>query len=1020
MTWIVITALVVWLIYLQGKVAGLNDRLSQAERRLQPRESAVPPTPGAPAAPEPPLRPIPRAAAPREPELIALRPEPVRPAAAEAATSEVMFAPPRPTPPPGKPLRESLRAWLEENGLAWAGGAALALGGLFLVTYAAQRGVFTPAMRIAAAFVTGLVLMGASEWLRRRAERDERGHRLAAAVAAGAGAATLYGAVWASYWLYAFIGLPLAGMGLGAISLGLLALAFRHGEPLAVLAVGGAFIAPVITGPQHWAAPALTAYLALITLTGYAVAGGRRWGQAGLATLVGAALWGFAGLAAEGYVRVVALGLAPVVLGIAALEWRRRRGDAVEIAAGVSSFTLLPTAAFAPAALLLIVLWLVADGAVAAAPPAALGNMALAILAAVAVRRGLIPPPVQLAAYAAGLGAFVLAAGPQPWAIGVAAVVAVSGVAAGPGRTTNDGLWAAAAAVVALLLGLSSTASLFGAFWAPEAAMALLLLACGAAVARRTEAPQRDLPLAVWIWAAGAAALFALNDGLDPRILPQGAAGLSLGAAILHARLGWRGLAAVMVASAVAALAAVISPLLFDALREGELRWWQLAAIAGGSTGLVALGAWIAGRADRPRESAEALQTGALLIGLASIFVLLRLWSTAGAVGGGTLDPFLESALRTVLILVAGLTSAQAVRADSSLIGRWRGQVLLLLGVSHGVVCQVVAANPLHAWWKPAVAGPPLADSLFVGFLAPAALLAFATVKKVSINRPLLAVYAAAAGGFGLIWAALAIRRLFQGASLHAGLDAVGRAEWAAYGGLALAAAGGALLLGRLAAGRAWSVSPLAARLVQVGTVTGWAGLLLAVWIFGYAASAWWGPITRPLAGHPAAWLLFALYAAGAACAFGLARLAAAAEDERLARAARLAVPAIAFALLSLLVRYGFRGLDMRPDLRDAALETWTFSAAWGLYGFGLLIYGAVRRSVDLRVAGLTVLMITLAKIFVFDMARLDGVVRAGSFLAVGALLLAAAVLMRRISGATGLSFGVSSSRARLADAPDA
>ncbi|MCR5874241.1 DUF2339 domain-containing protein [Phenylobacterium sp. J426] len=69
-------------------------------------------------------------------------------------------------------------------------------------------------------------------------------------------------------------------------------------------------------------------------------------------------------------------------------------------------------------------------------------------------------------------------------------------------------------------------------------------------------------------------------------------------------------------------------------------------------------------------------------------------------------------------------------------------------------------------------------------------------------------------------------------------------------------------------------------------------------------------------------------------------------------------------------------------------------------------------------VHGLIVLMITLAKIFLFDMARLDGVVRAGSFLAVGTLLLAAAVLMRRISGATGLFFGLSSNGARLADAP--
>ena len=88
------------------------------------------------------------------------------------------------------------------------------------------------------------------------------------------------------------------------------------------------------------------------------------------------------------------------------------------------------------------------------------------------------------------------------------------------------------------------------------------------------------------------------------------------------------------------------------------------------------------------------------------------------------------------------------------------------------------------------------------------------------------------------------------------------------------------------------------------------------------------------------------------------------------------------------------------------SLETWAFSAAWGLYGFGLLVFGVARRSNDLRAAGLVALLATTAKIFLFDMARLEGVVRAGSFLAVGALLLAAAVLVRRLGGSASLPFG--------------
>jgi uncharacterized membrane protein len=104
---------------------------------------------------------------------------------------------------------------------------------------------------------------------------------------------------------------------------------------------------------------------------------------------------------------------------------------------------------------------------------------------------------------------------------------------------------------------------------------------------------------------------------------------------------------------------------------------------------------------------------------------------------------------------------------------------------------------------------------------------------------------------------------------------------------------------------------------------------------------------------------LFSLYAAGVATALWLVRAAEAegAGPRPLARAGRLATVLIAFALINLLVRWGFRGLDMRPVLQKASFETWAFSAVWGLYGFGLLIFATARREADLRWAGLAVLL---------------------------------------------------------------
>jgi uncharacterized membrane protein len=1019
MIWFVALVLAAWVFALTFQLGDLRAHVRSLESMVADLKARL--NEGIAGAPSPKvaadLQPRPQpAAAPPVPEDI-LEVQRLAVAPAPAVRPEPTPVEPRVTPPPrptGPPPRERMRAWLEENGLAWAGGAALALGGLFLVTYAAQRGFFTPALRIAAAVITGLVLLSVSEWLKRKV-----GNPLAAALAAGAAAATLYGAAWASYWLYAFIGLAPAALLLAIVSFGLLALAFRHGEPLAMLAVLGGFLAPVVTGPQQWSAPALTGYLALMIATGFGVAAARRWGRAGITALVGAFLWGVAGFAAEDNARVVALAVAPAVLSFAAVEWRRRRdGPSTDEAA--TAFTVMPVLAMMAAALLASAAWL-APMRGAWLHAAGAGAVLTAMLAAIGDRRRLVDDRLQAIGYAPALVMMALAGrnldGPyagqaEAWGGALVVALAVAGVIAATGRRSlASRLGAAGAGLVAVILAIAIEGPVTErALWVPDSAGALVLLAGAAVIARSSDDARRDLPLAIWIWASGGAALIALSQSIDARWLPVAAAALSLAAAALHARLGWRGFAAVMVGSAVASLGALISPEVFQAVEAGELRWWALALVAATAAGLTYAGSRLAGRPDRPRESAEAQSTASLVIALAGLILLLRHAASACAVGGGGLDLFVEASLRTLLILVAGLTSAQSVRPDSSLIGRWRGQTLLGLGLLHGVVLQVLMFNPLWADWEPAVAGPRLLDSLALGFLAPAVVLAFATWKKVSVNRALLATCAIGAGGFAIVWAFMETRRLFQGASLSAGFDAIGRAEAAAYAVLAIGVARALLWVGERAGQRTWTVSSIASGFVRVGRGASWAALALAVLVFGWGASSWWGPIDRPLAGAYATGLLFALYGVGAAAAYLLAE----AVSERagpLSRTARLTAVGIVFALTNLVVRLAFHGYDMRPTLEEQSLETWTFSAVWGVFGFGLLVYGAARRAGDLRTAGFGVLMLALAKIFLFDMARLDGVIRAASFLAVGALLLGAAVVVRRLGGSDALPFGLGGKR---------
>ncbi|PZQ59543.1 MAG: hypothetical protein DI570_15665 [Phenylobacterium zucineum] len=1001
MEWLLILGLLGWVTLLAFRTGALRDRAEALERRVAELVRRLDDLAATPSAPAPKPRAV-RKAAVAEP-----RPEPslTAPATLAARIDErnaqerVERAPAPPPKPAGPPPREVLRKWLEENGLAWAGGAALALGGLFLVTYAAQRGMFTPPFRIAGAVLLGALLLGVSEWLKRRS-----GHPLAGALTAGAGSATLYGAAWASYWLYAFINLGTSAALMAVVSAGLLALAFRHGEPLAVLAVLGGFLAPAITGPDQWSAPALTGYLALMGLTGYAVAGARGWGWAGAAALTGAAGWALAGYAADDPVRTALLSVTPVVLAGLAVTWRRTR---MKTPAGdTTPFDLMPAAALTMAAAFLSGAWIIHPEH-NWLPAAGAGTAALALLAAALDRRALIPAPVQAIGYLPALASLLHGRVRPEWAasmeVSCAAVVvalAAAGVLAATGRRGILSRFAAAGAgLIAVLLAVALRGPVTAeAPWAPGAVAALLLFAGAVVIARRSDDPSRDLPLAVWLWAAGAGAIWALNNGLDPRALPVGLSALSLSGAALHARLGWRGFGAVAIGGALATLASLVGYDMFGALLDRRLELWAFFLIAGAATALCWAGAWLAGRPDRPREIAEAQGTAALLVGLTGAAVVLRFLATPTAPNGGGVDLFLEAALRTVLILAAGLTSAQAVRTDSSLIGKWRGHVLLAVGIAHGLLFCGLGYNPLCANWKPAVAGPPLLDSLAVGFLVPAALLAAATWKKVSINRALLAAYAAAAGLFALIWQLLELRRLFQGPSLQGGLDIIGRAEAGSYALVGLLAAGTLLWLGRRVTQRPWTISPLAREIALAGRWSGWAALGFALLVFCWGASPWWGPVDRPLAGVNATVLLLAVYAFGCAGVFALGRLT---SDARLARAARLATAATAFALLNIVVRLGFRGYDMRPDVREAGVEPWAFSAVWGLYGFGLLVYGAARRSNDMRAAGLVVLAATLAKIFLFDMSRLDGVIRAASFLAVGALLLGAAVLVRRLSGGT-------------------
>lgn len=103
----------------------------------------------------------------------------------------------------------------------------------------------------------------------------------------------------------------------------------------------------------------------------------------------------------------------------------------------------------------------------------------------------------------------------------------------------------------------------------------------------------------------------------------------------------------------------------------------------------------------------------------------------------------------------------------------------------------------------------------------------------------------------------------------------------------------------------------------------------------------------------------------------------------------------LGFVWISLTVRQLFDGAFL--DRASAgAPERYAYSAAWVLYGVALLLAGIVRRGAILRFGSLAVMLLAVAKVFLYDTARLSDLYRVLSFLGLGASLLLLGFLYQR------------------------
>lgn len=181
--------------------------------------------------------------------------------------------PPAPPPvfePPAPPIDwESL---LGVKGAAWVGGIALIASAIFFARWTIEQGLVTPELRFALMLFAGIgALMAAEIGLRKGYERT-------ANPLSGAGIAILYIAFFTGHSRYDLISMPTAFAGMVFVTITACVLAVRYDAfPTAVLGLLGGFATPIALSTGQDRPVGLFSYILLLNLGLFAVGVNRRW-----------------------------------------------------------------------------------------------------------------------------------------------------------------------------------------------------------------------------------------------------------------------------------------------------------------------------------------------------------------------------------------------------------------------------------------------------------------------------------------------------------------------------------------------------------------------------------------------------------------------------------------------------------------------------------------------------------------------------------------------------------------------
>ena len=198
-------------------------------------------------------------------------------------------APTQPVPseekdPPPPPPRVDWEQWLGVKGAAVLGGVVMILAGLLFFQYSIEHDLISPALRVVIGLAVGVGLSLAADHLRRR------DYKVTADALGGAGIVVLYAAIWAADIRYQLIPRAVTWLFMALVTAFAGLQATRRKAPIvAVLGLVGGFATPLFLASNE-AMLGSFGYLFLLNLGILTVAKIRRWAWLAILAVVGTAL----------------------------------------------------------------------------------------------------------------------------------------------------------------------------------------------------------------------------------------------------------------------------------------------------------------------------------------------------------------------------------------------------------------------------------------------------------------------------------------------------------------------------------------------------------------------------------------------------------------------------------------------------------------------------------------------------------------------------------------------------------